>query len=70
MPASTAASREADLEATGSASHQAILEANEVRPLAKMTAKRDAGYKALGYGITKAQDLFSRADNMTTGKIA
>ena len=33
--------------------------------LAKMAAKRDAGYKALGYEITNAQDLFSRAQNMS-----
>jgi len=28
--------------------------------LAKMAARRDAGYKALGYKVTSAQDLFSR----------
>ena len=28
--------------------------------LAKMAAKREAGYKALGYEVTHAEDLFSR----------
>ena len=28
--------------------------------LAKMAAKREAGYKALGYEVTKAAELFSR----------
>jgi superfamily II DNA or RNA helicase len=34
--------------------------------LAKMAAKRDAGYKTLGYEVTNAQDLFSRAQNYTS----
>ena len=38
--------------------------------LAKMAAKRDAGYKALGYEVTNAQDLFSRAQNMPPGKMS
>jgi superfamily II DNA or RNA helicase len=37
--------------------------------LAKMAAKRDAGYKALGYEVTNAQDLFSRAQNMSVEKM-
>jgi superfamily II DNA or RNA helicase len=38
--------------------------------LAKMAAKRDAGYKALGYEVTNAQDLFYPAKNMPAKKIA
>jgi superfamily II DNA or RNA helicase len=37
--------------------------------LARMAAKRDAGYKALGYEVTNAQDLFSRAQNMPVEKM-
>jgi superfamily II DNA or RNA helicase len=37
--------------------------------LAKMAAKRDAGYKALGYEVTNAQDLFSRAQNVPVEKM-
>jgi superfamily II DNA or RNA helicase len=42
---------------------------NEEPMLAKMAARRDAGYKALGYEVANAQDLFSRAQNMPVGKI-
>ncbi len=37
--------------------------------LARMAAKRDAGYKALGYEVANAQDLFSRGQNMPVEKV-
>jgi superfamily II DNA or RNA helicase len=36
--------------------------------LAKMAAKREAGYKALGYEVTHAGELFSRKAGVPKGK--
>ena len=36
--------------------------------LAKMAAKREAGYKALGYEVTKAAELFSRVTGLPARK--
>jgi len=36
--------------------------------LAKMAAKREAGYKALGYEVTHAGELFSRGTGLSERK--
>ena len=38
--------------------------------LAKMAGKREAGYRALGYDVTHAEDLFSRAAELPMMKTA